>query len=276
MVCKYWQNAWYLSRTYPGLIQERISYRDRYFIPTGEKGIEILNRILEYNPVRNTSEEEYVQYQRRNSSHGNFYDTEGVHWGLNQGIMDIKEARKIWAAIADIQKRRYNYPTTVQEEHIIPTDSALFFVDTDYRYPSVNKIIRFNEEYKINCGYAKELIIDARGNPARHREALQNVEDIFGEGYAVEYDRTVYQSDAWEDRGAEGENRRDNHQGDFEQKQQRTNTLTDRDVLAIAANDLNTQNMSEAEREKPPHLHFRSVAESFSCPNWRLLCVLRK
>lgn len=49
------QNSWYLRRTYPDLIQERIQYVDRYFIPTGEKGIAILDKILADNPVRATS-----------------------------------------------------------------------------------------------------------------------------------------------------------------------------------------------------------------------------
>lgn len=65
----------------------------------------------------------------------------------------------------------------------------------------------------------KELIIDARGDPTRHREALRDVADIFGEGYAVEYDRPVYAADAGKDRGREGENSRTDHSGDFEQNQ---------------------------------------------------------
>ena len=57
-------NSWYLTRRYPGIIQERISYRDRYFIPVGEKGIPILEKLLSDNPVRNTAEDD-VQYQSR-------------------------------------------------------------------------------------------------------------------------------------------------------------------------------------------------------------------
>lgn len=59
------QNPWYLQREYPEIIYERIQYRDRYFIPTGEKGLSILEGILKNNPVENT-EDEKEQYQRRN------------------------------------------------------------------------------------------------------------------------------------------------------------------------------------------------------------------
>lgn len=57
-------NAWFLKKTYPDLIQERIQYRDRYFIPTGEKGIAILEKMLQDNPVRSTADDK-EQYQSR-------------------------------------------------------------------------------------------------------------------------------------------------------------------------------------------------------------------
>ena len=57
-------NSWYLTRRYPGIIQERISYRDRYFIPVGEKGAAILEKLLADNPVRNTADDS-EQFQSR-------------------------------------------------------------------------------------------------------------------------------------------------------------------------------------------------------------------
>ena len=57
-------NAWFLMKTYPGLIQERIQYRDRYFIPVGDKGTAILEKLLQDNPVRNTADDS-EQYQSR-------------------------------------------------------------------------------------------------------------------------------------------------------------------------------------------------------------------
>lgn len=60
-------NAWYLTRRYPGIIQERISYRDRFFIPVGEKGIAILDKLLQDNPVRSTMEDVEEFRQRTNT-----------------------------------------------------------------------------------------------------------------------------------------------------------------------------------------------------------------
>ncbi|MBP3554450.1 MAG: strawberry notch family protein [Clostridia bacterium] len=58
------QNAWYLRRMYPDVMQERIGYNDRYFIPVGDKGIALLEKLLLDNPVRNTVDAD-EQYQQR-------------------------------------------------------------------------------------------------------------------------------------------------------------------------------------------------------------------
>ena len=194
-------------------------------------------------------DEDTVQEQSRSYlDEADSYGTEGVHWGVEAGVMTTAEVRKVWEAIANIGKRGYYYPVTISGEHIISADNALFFVKADYRYPSVNKIVRFNEEYKVNAGHAKELIIDARGNPARHREALRNVADIYGEGFAFEYDRAVYATDAWENGRGEGENRGTSDSGTSEQFQQRTNTLTDREVLALAASEVRVDDLTADEK----------------------------
>ena len=194
-------------------------------------------------------DEDTVQEQSRAYLDEDPYDTNGVHWGINAGIMTNSEARKVWEAIANIRKRGYYYPRTVSGEHIVSADNALFFIGADYRYPSVNKIIRFNTEYDVNAGYAKELIIDAEGHPTRHREALRDVADIFGERFAIEYDRTVYEADARENGRGEGKDRGASDSGIGEQKQQRTDTLTDREVLLKASEEVTTVDWTDAEKD---------------------------
>ena len=44
-------NVWYLGRSIPGLITERINYEYRYFVPTGERGEAILAELMKLNPV---------------------------------------------------------------------------------------------------------------------------------------------------------------------------------------------------------------------------------
>ena len=44
-------NVWYVAQQYRGIISERINYEYRYFIPTGERGADILSEIMKNNPV---------------------------------------------------------------------------------------------------------------------------------------------------------------------------------------------------------------------------------
>ena len=45
------QNVWYLPQQINGIISERINYQYRYFIPTGERGVSVLNELMSINPV---------------------------------------------------------------------------------------------------------------------------------------------------------------------------------------------------------------------------------
>ena len=209
--------------------------------------MEILNPKEEQ--ALDTMDEDTEQHQSRNYLEDDNYPTDGVHWGIEAGIMTNAEARKVWEAVASIGKQGYYYPKTINGEHIVSADNAMFFVKSDYRNPSISKIIRFNEDYEVNAGYAKELIINAEGHPTRHREALRIIEDIFGEGYVHEYDRAAYVTDARKNRRGEGADSGTLNTADAEQHQQRTETLTDREVLVYATEEVELSDLTEGERD---------------------------
>ena len=74
-------NVWYLAQTVPGLISERINYAYRYFIPTGEKGIPVLQRILELNPAVDLTDragDEVDEMARRSASDEEVWNAERV------------------------------------------------------------------------------------------------------------------------------------------------------------------------------------------------------
>ena len=100
-------NSWYLQRQYPGIYSERIAYTNRYFIPTGEKGRQILDKILSDNPVRNAvaSDDEKVQYQRR-SNHSE--EMIQFSWPYHSGILTWMELQKVQSAIANCSTGRYD------------------------------------------------------------------------------------------------------------------------------------------------------------------------
>ena len=66
----------------------------------------------------------------------------------------------------------------------------------------------------------------------KYENAQQILEDVYGEEYTRIYSIKDFQTDAWENRGAEGENSHESNQGYGEgyssitQNQRRTNTLT--------------------------------------------------
>lgn len=208
---------------------------------------EVMDELNPPKEQQNVSEED-VQYQTRRRSSQEDYRTDGVHWAVEAGVMSRSEARVVWEAIANADKRGYYYPETEYGDKFVFSDNALFIVDTDYHNPVVKKVIRFDESYGVNSGYAKELIINARGNPARHREALRNVENVFGDGYISEYYRGAYIANEREKRGGKGENRRGGYTETDEQYQLRNERLSDREVLATAASAVNPADLDETER----------------------------
>jgi len=116
------QNAWHLAKMYPDLIQERIQFRDRYFIPTGEKGVQILNQILEHNPVRNAVEEDIEQFRQQTNT---LTDRDILAIAAKElSIADMTEAersaldifRDRLAKLDDLQERRHKLGQLYREQ----------------------------------------------------------------------------------------------------------------------------------------------------------------
>ena len=182
-------------------------------------------------------DEDTVQEQSR-SYLTDDYSTSGVHWGIKAGIISRADARIVWEAIANIDKKGYNsYRRTINGEYFVEANDKLMVVDADYRNPTIKTIYKFNDTNESNRAFAKEWLIDAKGIQSRLQDAWDLIETVYGKGYVEQYD--------FEDRGTyerENERGKGNHSGtDPEgevQHQQRTDTLTDREVLQVAAEKL--------------------------------------
>lgn len=81
-------NLWSFKQTYPDIIVETIQYEKRYFIPTGEKGLNILNDIVSKNNVSLTTKNE-------NSL---FFSKSGGKWGSGE-----QNSEKI-KSVSDLQR----------------------------------------------------------------------------------------------------------------------------------------------------------------------------
>ena len=147
------------------------------------------NEVMEIlNPKEEQSldnvDEDTVQEQSRAYLEDD-YSTEGVHWGIEEGIITDKEARVVWEAIANIERRSFkSYPKTVNGDYFVESETALMIVDSDYKHPVVKTIFKF----KDNESYAKEAIIGARDIEQEVREAESFIEVLFGKGYIIRYD----------------------------------------------------------------------------------------
>ena len=114
-------NAWFLRKTYPDLIQERIQYRDRFFIPVGEKGVPVLEKILKDNPVRNTADDT-EQYQQRTSTLTNREILAMASGELNIGELNAGEQealnifQKHLARLEELEEKRIEQGRLYKEQ----------------------------------------------------------------------------------------------------------------------------------------------------------------
>lgn len=141
--------------------------------------------------------QENAQQEQKNSDRGSDekYDTEGVHWALARNVMSLSEARLIWEAVDNITSRDYVYRKTAQGEYIIESEDALFFVRADAHEPYLDRIIRFSDGYWASIGFGKEEIANASNSDLEIREALSFLKEVYGEGFANEYQASDERTD---------------------------------------------------------------------------------
>lgn len=194
-------------------------------------------------------DEDDVQYQSRKlleDDEENF-STIGVHWGISDGILTKTDARAVWEAIENIQNRGFRgYPKTVTGEHYIESGNKLMIVDTNFRHPRVETIFVFNDTSETNMSEAKELLIDAQGIYESLQDAWDIIRDVQGEEYISRYDCEDSPSYEREKPGRERSNSGEDIDGEI-QYQQRTDTLTDRRVLELAAEDVRIDDLTQGE-----------------------------
>lgn len=120
-------------------------------------------------------------------------------------------------------------------------------VDTNFRHPRVETIFVFNDTSETSMIVAKEELINAQGIPGEIQDARETIRYMYGDEYVSQYDCEDSPSYGRKNTGREGTNRGADNSGIDEQQQERTETLTDRRVLEIAASELDTSDLTEGE-----------------------------
>ena len=90
-------------------------------------------------------------------------------------------------------------------------------------------------------------MINAEGVPERLQDAWETIRIVHGDGYVIQYNFEDSSSYGRKNTGREGTNRGEDNSGTDEQYQQRTDTLTDRRVLELAAEDVRIDDLTQGE-----------------------------
>lgn len=172
---------------------------------------------------------------------------------ISETQTDIAEQEKLIAAPF---AKQAELDKTIYDDSFIESDNFLMVVDTDYHNPLIKTIYKFNDIFETNMAIVKEMLINAKGNETGNREALRVSDVLFGEGYVEQYDFVDHRTYAGQDGRRKGSNRGQGSEKTVirewrfeDQEQRRTNTLTDREVLAMAADKLAEGKLTDAERD---------------------------
>lgn len=240
------QNSWYLRRTYPDIIQERIAYVDRYFIPTGEKGLAILDKLLDNNPVRGTSSEN-EQLQKRE------YLNEGDHYG------EDNEGRRAGSRKTDSPglARGEDSGFGGQSLGSVSAGNQWEGIGAEQRSQIINQLDLYTYDNPESEFYLRLFEDGDLSDLDVHMNAISNMAQQFYE--AMQGNRILLENDPrfrWlgDSLSLFVQDVENILSGNFtpvtdEEFQARTHTFSDREILEIAADNLRLDELTEGERD---------------------------
>lgn len=138
------------------------------------------------------------------------YSTEGTKWAVANSLLTKEEQALFWKNIADLSKRGYYVPKSKNGQYIIDVGRKLIFTNGDFKSTTMSNIIEFADGYETNIFEYKELIINEERNTAQHRDSMQIIEIVQGEGYVREYNQADYRTDARKIGNGKGKDSREN------------------------------------------------------------------
>ena len=105
-------------------------------------------------------------------------------WTVADGILDNQDLRLFYDAISRIHNRgSKNYQLSASGEYILDINNKLIYTDGNYDYPEISKVISFESEYEDDTLYAKELIYNEERSQSEIDNALETIEELFGQGF---------------------------------------------------------------------------------------------
>lgn len=185
----------------------------------------------ELNPSERIMMDDSVQEQSRKYAEDDpsdeNYQTDGVNWAIKAGIFNKAEASIAQEAISKIEKLNFQYADAGNENRFVEAGKSLMVVKPEYKNSEVLRIYKFKNETDLNVG--GDLIMDAKGDSKKTEMALDIIKNSLGDGSVTVYEPDNPDGVVYQPRARDG--------AEFA------------DLLGTAAEELETGNWSEGEKE---------------------------
>ena len=131
-----------------------------------------------------------------------------INWVYKAEIFSNVENKMFHQKLAEIRQGSEAFVQTEDGEYIIPIENKLVFTNGDFNRPYVREIIEVITGYSTNFEKVKDVIVDEARGRTGHREAMQLVKQVFGDGLVLQYKSDINGAYGWADRKPKGRNRR--------------------------------------------------------------------
>lgn len=131
-----------------------------------------------------------------------------INWVYKAEIFSTVENKMFHQKLAEIRQGSGAFIQTEDGEYIIPIENKLVFTNGDFDTPFIREIFEVITEHSTNFEKVKDVIVDEARGRAGHREAVQLVKQVFGDGLVLQYKSETDGVYGWADRKPKGRNRR--------------------------------------------------------------------
>ena len=191
-----------------------------------------------------------------------------VNWAVDEGIIDWKDRKRLYEAIADIKKRGYNHTRTEDGEYLIDNDNKIMFVSGSFSHPRLTRVIVFNDNSATRWQYARDYIYKETARSGRYDAARSFIEAAYGEGHVELYNAKDDGRNAWEIQRGAGKAGGEIYRGDSE------SDSSDGEIDWIGKSSEN-QRFSAAEDEEDDGLTFTgNLRRTYEEDGGRPMCLV--
>lgn len=131
-----------------------------------------------------------------------------IKWVYDAEIFSFEESKLFHQKISEINQGFKSFDKNADDEYMIPIGNKIVFTDGNYDSPYIDRIIEVLDEFSTNFEKVKEVIFDVERGKTGYRDAVQLVNQVFGNGFIVQYKSQTDGVYGWADRNYKRKNRR--------------------------------------------------------------------